>query len=123
MQDVRDRAGQPVAWGRPASQPDAQASIDASMAQWRKQQEALIAKYGPPDSTTEPIRMRWNAPKINDLYLSAECGGTEGPLGDFCIVQAYDGPLLESERSTGDRNRALAWLMRSTRSETVSVGL
>jgi hypothetical protein len=61
--------------------------------------KALIAKYGAPDSSTEPIRMRWNAPSINDLYLSAECGGTEGPTGNFCIVQAYDGPLLDSERS------------------------
>ena len=61
--------------------------------------KALIAKYGPPDFSNPPISMRWNVQGIDDLYQLSECGGTVGPTGEFCMIQAYDGPLLDSERS------------------------
>jgi len=61
--------------------------------------KAMIAKYGKPDFVNEPIQMRWNTPGIDDLFLVLECGGTQGPTGDYCLIQVYDGPLLDSERS------------------------
>jgi hypothetical protein len=60
--------------------------------------KALVAKYGKPDYKNAPMQMRWNAPGLDDLYLAAECGGSAGPDA-HCLVQAWDGPLLQAERS------------------------
>ncbi len=60
--------------------------------------KALLAKYGKPDFKNPPMQMRWNTPGIDDLYLIAECGGSAGPDA-HCLVQAWDGPLLDAERS------------------------
>jgi hypothetical protein len=60
--------------------------------------KAMLAKYGTPDFKNPPMQMRWNAPGINDLYLEGACGESQGPDA-HCLVQAYDGPLLDAERS------------------------
>ena len=60
--------------------------------------KALLAKYGTPDFKNPPMQMRWNVPGMDDLFLMAECGGSAGPDA-HCLVQAYDGPLLDAERS------------------------
>ena len=70
--------------------------------------KALIAKYGKPDFINEPMQMRWNVDGLSDVFVAAECGGTEGPQGDFCLVQAHDGPLLDSERSIAQDANAKA---------------
>ena len=62
--------------------------------------KALIAKYGKPDFINEPVQMHWNAPGLTDTFVHAECGMTQGPHGDYCVVQVHDGPFLDEERST-----------------------
>jgi hypothetical protein len=57
---------------------------------------ALVAKYGKPDYTNPPSQMRWNAEGMSDVFLAAECT-TEGSTA-HCLIQAYDGPLLDAER-------------------------
>ena len=61
--------------------------------------KALIAKYGKPDFINEPVQMHWNAPGLSDVFVHAECGMTQGPLGEYCVVQVHDGPFLDDERS------------------------
>ncbi|MEO7734426.1 MAG: hypothetical protein ABIY55_25955 [Kofleriaceae bacterium] len=61
-----------------------------------KLSKALVAKYGKPDYTNPPSQMRWNAEGMSDVYLAAECT-TEGTTA-HCLIQAYDGPLLDAER-------------------------
>jgi hypothetical protein len=58
--------------------------------------KALIAKFGKPTSTNPPIGMSWTA---GDVRLSAGCGTTEGPTGEYCSLQVSDTALLDSERS------------------------
>ena len=61
--------------------------------------KALIAKYGKPDFINEPVQMHWNASGLSDVFVHAECGMTQGPQGEYCVIQVHDGPLLDSERS------------------------
>jgi hypothetical protein len=60
--------------------------------------KAMLAKYGKPDYENAPMQMRWNVAGIDDLYLEGACGETQGPDA-HCLVHAYDGPLLDAERS------------------------
>lgn len=60
---------------------------------------ALLTKYGRPDYAMPPKKMRWQAMGIEDLYLEAECGGIEGPTGDYCSVSVHDGGFLDAERA------------------------
>lgn len=61
--------------------------------------KALIAKYGQPDYKNAPMQMRWNAgPGLDDVFLAAECASSTGP-DVHCLLQAWDGPLLDAERA------------------------
>ncbi|MBX3155680.1 MAG: hypothetical protein KF773_06755 [Deltaproteobacteria bacterium] len=66
--------------------------------------KALIAKYGPPTSRAEPVRMVWQA---GDVELRAECrtiGGDNAAIGDYCTLSVEDRALdhRERERAAGD---------------------
>jgi hypothetical protein len=59
--------------------------------------KALTAKYGKPDSTNGDFQWSWNFG--SEMMLSANCGATQGPTGDYCSLKAYDGTFLDTERS------------------------
>lgn len=58
--------------------------------------KALIAKFGKPSSRNDPIQWSWT---IGDTTLTAGCGTTEGPTGDYCKLSVSDTVLLDAERS------------------------
>jgi hypothetical protein len=59
--------------------------------------KALLAKYGKPDFTNGDFQWAWNFG--SDMMLSANCGATQGPTGDYCSLKVYDQTVLDTERS------------------------
>jgi hypothetical protein len=58
--------------------------------------QALVAKYGKPTSTNEPMSWSWTD---GDVTLGVMCGAIEGPTGEFCTLYSEDLPMHFAERS------------------------
>lgn len=61
--------------------------------------KALIAKYGKPQYSNEPIQMAWTD---GDVKLSADCrlvAGEHAAQGDYCTITVEDNKLEQTERS------------------------